>query len=88
MFDTMKALPVNALNPVPPCATATSVAAQVPVPTVPKVVIEFCPTYVDAISIASMFHYNKIKDTSFNGQLLSPIDLKKRLAKRNIKCRL
>ena len=43
---------------------------------------------VDAISIASMFHYNKIKDTSFNGQLLSPIDLKKKLVKRNIKCRL
>jgi imidazole glycerol-phosphate synthase subunit HisF len=43
---------------------------------------------VDAVSIASMFHYNKIKDTTFNGQLLSPIDLKKKLSKKNIKCRL
>jgi len=43
---------------------------------------------VDAISIASMFHYNKIKDVSFNGQPLSPIDLKKKLIKKNVKCRL
>ena len=36
-------LDVNALNPVPPCATATSVPCQTPVPIVPSVVIEVCP---------------------------------------------
>ena len=43
---------------------------------------------VDAVSIASMFHYDKIKDVNFKGQTLSPIDLKKKLIKKKIKCRL
>ena len=45
-------------------------------------------TDVDAISIASLFHYNKIKDKSFKGRPLSPINLKKKLIKKKIKCRL
>ena len=43
---------------------------------------------VDAVSIASMFHYNKTKDKNFKGQTFSPINLKKQLIKRKIKCRL
>ena len=43
---------------------------------------------VDAVSIASMFHYDKTKDVNFKGHTLSPIDLKKKLIKKKIKCRL
>jgi len=43
---------------------------------------------VDAISIASLFHYNRINDKSFNGSPLSPINLKKKLIKKKIRCRL
>ena len=43
--------------PVPPCATATSVAAQVPVPIVPTVVIESSPVYVLPATAASVALY-------------------------------
>jgi len=43
---------------------------------------------VDAVSIASMFHYYKFKDTSFKGLKITPVNLKKALIKKKIKCRL
>ena len=39
LFEIITASPVNELNPVPPCATATSVAAHVPVPIVKKLMM-------------------------------------------------
>ena len=43
--------------PVPPCATATSVAAHVPVVIVPTVVIESSPVYVPPATAASVALY-------------------------------
>ncbi len=43
---------------------------------------------VDAVSIASMFHYYKTKDSSFKGERLTPLILKKKLIKKKIKCRI
>ena len=43
---------------------------------------------VDAVSIASMFHYFKTNDPSFKGERLSPLFLKKCLIKKKIKCRI
>ena len=39
---------------------------------------------VDAVSIASMFHYYKTKDSSFKGERLTPLILKKKLIKKRL----
>ena len=45
---------VYAVKPVPPLVVAMVVALQVPVVTVPSVVILVCPTYVEAISTVGL----------------------------------